>query len=122
MKELNSVAAGDTFFGDINTNDVYCILGSCVGLLYFNEDTIGITHGRLPTDVTPQIEDALKNVTNHTLVLYGGMEGQIGDMNINAARNALRGVKYQDKTGHAVTVKNTEGLIIIEKIKDIRGE
>ena len=118
---LISIGVGDHCFGDLGSSNFHCILGSCVGLLYFNKNTIGITHGRLPKEITKQIEEALQNITNHNIYLYGGMSGQIGDMNINAARNALKNVRYTNNTGNSVKIVTTDGTIKISIIKDTRG-
>lgn len=119
---MKTIYSGLSHFGKLIDDDFHCVLGSCVGLLYFNEETVGITHGRLPKEVTSQIKEISKNITNHKLVLYGGMNGQIGDMNINAARNELRGIEYEDNTGYSVTIKNIDGLLIVKKIEEGNDE
>ena len=118
MIQYKAVTSGNTYKGDLIP--IHCLLGSCVGVLLYNENTIGLTHGLTPSQVYTQINNITRNLDDtFKVILLGGMKGSIGTANSISGKKALKGIRYEDRSGEAVVITVSDNKEIkIRKIKN----
>jgi hypothetical protein len=118
MIQYKAVTSGNTYMGEYKP--LHCLLGSCVGVLIYNENTIGLTHGLTPSQVYTQISNITRNLDDtFRVILLGGMKGSIGDANSISGKKALKGIRYEDRSGEAgVITVSDKNEIKIRKIKE----
>lgn len=119
--DFHSIFPDNAYHGIKYDKKVYCILGSCVGVVIISNDKISITHGTKPETITKQIITELEKFSGDcNIYLCGGgtsLEttpiGAVGERNITAAKEVLKNHKYKDLSGKTCVIRVEDGEIKI---------